>query len=76
MEISVGVADAGAGRVAGISISVGDAAGAVNVGGTGVSVAKTSTEKLQAFNNNALNKKRIIVRNHLCCLIASSLSTL
>lgn len=76
MDINVGVAGAGGGRVAGISIRVGIDARGVNVGGIGVSVAKTSTEKLQASRDNALNRKRMTGRYHFCCLIAFSLSAL
>ena len=56
----------------------------VNVGGMGVCVAvgreevvavgKTSTEKVQAFNNSVVNMQPMIGRNHLRCFIVFSLS--
>jgi len=43
------------------------------VGGEKVGVVITSTEKLQASSNSALNTKTMIGSNHLRCFMAFSL---
>jgi hypothetical protein len=71
IDISVGVAEA---EARGISVCVAVGTMGVIVGGMGVGVVKTSTEKLQASSDNALNRKRITGKNLLCFLIAFSLA--
>ena len=73
MDMSVGVTE-GRTAVGGTDVNVGvfDA----TIGGEEVGVDKTSTEKVQASSNSALNTKTIIGRYHLRCFIAFSLSAL
>jgi len=74
IEMSVGVAEGGT-RVIGTGVRVAVGGSDVNVGGKEVGVDKTSTEKLQASSNSALNKI-ITVNNCFWCFIAFSLFAL
>ena len=71
--MSVGVIR-GRTEVGAAAVNVGGRDVCVAVGGEEVGVDKTSTEKLHAFSNIALNTKTIIGRYHLRCFIAFSLS--
>jgi hypothetical protein len=74
IDMSVGVTE---GRMAvggiGVEIDVREIDVGAAVGGEKVGVDKTSTEKLQASSNSALNTKTMIDSNHLCCFMAFSL---